>query len=78
MRKVRKIEPSAKLVKPKLRVAAYARVSTDNDEQLISLEAQKTHYESIIKSNPDWEFAGIYFDEGITGTKKKIALNFYD
>lgn len=41
MRKVRKIEPSAKLVKPKLRVAAYARVSTDNDEQLISLEAQK-------------------------------------
>ena len=71
MRKVRKIEPSAKLVKPKLRVAAYARVSTDNDEQLISLEAQKTHYESIIKSNPDWEFAGIYFDEGITGTKKE-------
>jgi site-specific DNA recombinase len=71
LKKVRKIEPNSKMVKPKLRVAAYARVSTDNDEQLISLEAQKTHYESTIKSNPDWEFAGIYFDEGVTGTNKE-------
>ena len=56
---------------PKLRVAAYARVSTDSTEQLISLEAQKTHYESYIKANPDWEFVGIYYDEGISGTKKE-------
>ena len=71
MKKVRKIEPNLKIIKPKLQVAAYARVSTDNDEQLVSLEAQKTHYESFIKSNPDWEFAGIYYDEGVTGTNKE-------
>lgn len=55
----------------KLRVAAYCRVSTDSDEQLVSLETQIKHYESYIKANPDWEFAGLYFDEGITGTKKE-------
>jgi site-specific DNA recombinase len=59
------------LLKPKLRVAAYCRVSTGSDEQLISLKAQKMHYESYIKSNPDWEFAGLYYDEGVTGTKKE-------
>lgn len=60
----------------KLRVAAYCRVSTNSDEQLVSLEAQKNHYESYIKSNPEWEFAGLYFDEGISGTKKakRVAL----
>lgn len=55
----------------KLCVAAYCRVSTDSDEQLVSLEAQKKHYESYINANPDWEFAGLYYDEGITGTKKE-------
>jgi len=54
-----------------VRVAAYCRVSTDSDEQMASLEAQKDHYESYIKANPDWEFAGIYYDEGISGTKKE-------
>lgn len=53
----------------KLRVAAYARVSTDSDEQLVSLKAQREHYENYIKSNPEWEFAGLYYDEGISGTK---------
>lgn len=55
----------------KLRVAAYCRVSTDNDDQLVSLETQIKHYESYIKVNPDWKFAGLYYDEGITGTKKE-------
>lgn len=54
---------------PKLRVAAYCRVSTASDDQLVSLEAQKTHYESYIKANPEWEFAGVYYDKGVTGTK---------
>jgi site-specific DNA recombinase len=54
----------------KLRVAAYCRVSTDSDEQIVSLDAQRKHYESVIKANPDWEFAGLYYDEGITGSKK--------
>lgn len=55
----------------KLRVAAYCRVSTDSDEQLVSLETQMKHYENYIKANPDWDFAGLYYDEGITGTKKE-------
>ena len=55
----------------KLRVAAYCRVSTGSDEQLESLEAQKKHYESYIKRNPNWEFVEIYYDEGITATKKE-------
>ena len=55
--------------KKKTRVAAYARVSSDSDEQLLSLEVQKEHYENYIKSNPCWEYAGLYFDEGISGTK---------
>lgn len=66
--KIDKIEPS-KAAKKKLRVAAYCRVSTDSDAQLESLETQKSHYENYINSREDWEFAGLYFDEGITGTK---------
>ena len=56
----------------KARVAAYCRVSTDSDEQQISLDTQRSHYERYIKSNPEWDFAGVYFDEGVTGTKKEI------
>lgn len=71
MKKVTKIDnvkPSQVTAK-KLRVAAYCRVSTDSDAQLESLEAQKTHYENYINARDDWEFAGLYYDEGITGTK---------
>ncbi len=73
MKKVTKIaQNSADFIEqPKLRVAAYCRVSTDSDEQLVSLEAQVKHYESYIRANSDWEFAGLYYDEGITGTKKE-------
>lgn len=55
----------------KLKVAAYCRVSTSTADQLISLDTQKAHYERYIRSNPEWDFAGIYYDEGISGTKKK-------
>ena len=55
----------------KTRVVAYCRVSTGSDEQLVSLQAQKAHYESYIKANPEWEYAGLYYDEGISGTKKE-------
>ena len=58
--------------KKKIRVAAYCRVSTASDEQLISLDVQKAHYESYIKSNDEWEYSGLYFDEGVTGTKKEV------
>lgn len=56
--------------KQKINVVAYARVSTASSEQLISLEAQKAYYENYIKSNNEWEYTGIYYDEGISGTKK--------
>lgn len=72
MQRITKIEENkALLVKKKTRVAAYCRVSTASDEQLISLDTQKAHYEDYIKSNDEWEYAGIFYDEGITGTKKE-------
>ncbi len=70
MRKVTKIDSSISAIKSKLRVAAYCRVSTDSDAQLESLEAQKAHYKRYITSKSEWEFVGLYYDEGITGTKK--------
>lgn len=63
-------KPSVK--KKKLRVAAYCRVSTDNTDQLESLETQKSHYESLIQLHTEWGFAGLYYDSGITGTKADI------
>ena len=72
MKRITKIEENKALsVKKKTLVAAYCRVSTASDEQLISLDTQKAHYEDYIKSNVDWEYAGIFYDEGITGTKKE-------
>ena len=61
---------------PKLRVAAYCRVSTDSDEQATSYEAQVEHYREYIQKNPDWEFAGIYADDGISGTNTKKREEF--
>ena len=51
-----------------LRVAAYCRVSTKDEEQLTSYEAQQTYYTDMIMQNPNWTMAGIFADEGITGT----------
>lgn len=62
----------------KLRVAGYARVSTDEEEQLNSYEAQLEYYENKIKSNPDWEFVQMYADEGITATNNKKRDGFND
>ena len=61
---------------PKLKVAAYCRVSTDTDEQATSYEAQIEHYTEFIKKNPAWEFAGIYADDGISGTNTKKREEF--
>lgn len=62
--------------KPKLKVAAYCRVSTDSDEQAASYEAQVEHYTDIIQKNPEWAFAGIYADDGISGTNTKKREEF--
>lgn len=61
---------------PKIRVAAYCRVSTETDEQATSYEAQIEHYTDYIKQNPSWEFAGIYADDGISGTNTKKRDEF--
>ncbi|MDL2289755.1 recombinase family protein [Clostridia bacterium OttesenSCG-928-F22] len=57
-------------------VCAYARVSTDSEDQLNSYNAQKEFYEQKIKENPDWNFAGIFADEGITGTSLNKRKHF--
>ena len=56
-----------------LRVAAYCRVSTDQEEQETSYEAQCRHYTDHINANPEWELAGIFADEGISGTSTKTG-----
>ena len=61
---------------PKLRVAAYCRVSTDSDEQATSYEAQIEHYTNYITTHPGWELAGIYADGGISGTNTKKREEF--
>ena len=55
-------------VKRQLRVAAYCRVSTNQESQQNSYQAQKAYYTDKIASNPDWCLAGIFADEGISGT----------
>lgn len=58
------------------KVCAYARVSTDSDEQLTSYESQINYYSEKIKANPKWKFVGVYADEGITGTQIKNRIQF--
>ena len=60
----------------KIRVAAYCRVSTDTDEQATSYDAQIEHYTEYIGKHPGWELAGIYADEGISGTNTKKREEF--
>lgn len=62
--------------KKKRRTAAYARVSTDSEEQLTSYSAQVDYYTNYIKSRDDWEFVSVYTDEGITGTNTKHREGF--
>ena len=63
MKRITKIEEVKSYNLPKKkRVVAYCRVSTASDEQLVSLETQKAHYENYIQSNDEWEYAGLYYD----------------
>ena len=63
-------------VKRQLRVAAYCRVSTEEEEQQSSYEAQCSYYTDKIMTNPEWTMAGIFADEGITGTSTKKRDDF--
>lgn len=62
--------------KKKRRTAAYARVSTDSEEQLTSYTAQVDYYTQYIRGRDDWEFVEVYTDEGITGTNTKHREGF--
>ena len=62
--------------KPKIRVAAYCRVSTDSEEQASSYDIQIEHYTNYIKKNKEWELADIFADDGITGTNTKKRDEF--
>ena len=61
----------------RLRVAAYCRVSTDDEDQIKSYNSMVTHYTELIKNNKEWIFSGIYADKAITGTKvdKRVFLH---
>jgi DNA invertase Pin-like site-specific DNA recombinase len=58
------------------RVCAYCRVSTEQDDQLNSLENQKSYFERYISQNTDWEFCGLYVDEGLSGTSVEGRAGF--
>ena len=81
-RKVTIIPATPKSIEPgksshqKLRVAAYCRVSTDSEEQINSYKNQLAYYTEKINSKTEWKFAGIYADEGITGTSMKHREDF--
>ena len=77
MRKITKLEPTALILTPKKRVAAYARVSMETERLQHSLSAQISYYNDKIQKNPDWLFAGVYADNGIsgTGTEKRDDFN---
>lgn len=62
--------------KTKRKVAAYARVSTDSEEQLTSYEAQISYYTNYINDREDWELVKVYTDEGISGCNTKKREGF--
>ena len=74
-RKKAKMDPAGQEIR-KRRVAGYARVSTEQEQQQNSYQTQLDYYTAYINARPDWEFAGMYSDEGITGTSTKRREGF--
>ena len=68
MRKITRLEPKKTALPTRKKVAAYARVSKDTERLLHSASAQVSYYSELIQKNPEWEYAGVYVDCGITGT----------
>lgn len=71
-----KVIRSGAIIKNKIRVAPYARVSTDSDEQKNSYESQKKYYQELVSNNPEWELVDIYADEAISGTQVYKRTDF--
>ena len=76
MKTVEKISDNRPVLPKKKRVAAYARVSVESERMRHSLSAQVSYYSSLIQSNPDWEYAGVFADYGISGTGTKARTEF--
>ena len=76
MPKVTRLEAAMPAFPVRKKVAAYARVSLDTESLMHSLSAQVSYYSSLIQGNPEWEYAGVYADEGITGTSADVRPRF--
>ncbi len=76
MPKVTRLEAAIPAFPNRKKVAAYARVSVDTESLMHSLSAQVSYYSSLIQGNPEWEYAGVYADEGITGTSADVRPRF--
>ena len=68
MKKISRIEPVRPVLTDRKKVAAYARVSRDTERLMNSVSAQVSYYSALIQNNPEWEYAGVYADCGISGT----------
>ena len=68
MAKITKVEQTLPTIKEKKKVAAYARVSMESERMNHSLSAQISYYSSLIQKNPDWQYAGVFADDGVSGT----------
>ena len=68
MKKISRIEPVFHALPERKKVAAYARVSRDTERLMNSVSAQVSYYSALIQGNPEWEYAGVYADCGISGT----------
>ncbi len=74
--KIKKIEQTMPTLTVRKKVAAYARVSMESERMHHSLSAQVSYYSSLIQKNPEWEYAGVYADYGISGTGTKNRTEF--
>ena len=76
MNRYEQMNQDRKIIETRKRVAAYCRVSTDSKEQLTSYKMQKKVYTEMIQAKKEWCFAGIYADEGISGTRADKRTEF--
>ena len=76
LKTVKKIEITRPVLPTRKKVAAYARVSMESDRMMHSLSTQVSYYNELIQSNPEWEFAGVYADNFISGTSTEKRTEF--
>lgn len=76
MNRYERLNEERKIIDTRKRVAAYCRVSTDNEDQANSFESQQRYFKQYIERNPDWELYEIFADEGISGTSTKKRKEF--